>query len=231
MRTPLEASGEAGARREGLAYRLATAVSYLINPLVLPPVGFGLVLWHLGAPAGEIARIVAVALVFFFLLPLAFLVHLARRGEVESIEVRRRERRLKPFLAGIAFCSAGVAAVAAAGQTAVPLLVALALLYPLNTALVGLITLRWKISVHAAGLAGLASILLFVAFVLGRGHPEAGLTAAMVAPLLALVPLVMWARVRVGAHTPGEVVAGALFGLLVPAAELWLVVHALGLAE
>ena len=59
------------------------------------------------------------------------------------------------------------------------------------------------------------------------------LALALVAPTgwLALLPLMMWARVRVGAHTPGQVAAGALFGLLVPMAELWIVVRALGLVE
>ncbi|MDX1421194.1 MAG: hypothetical protein R3181_14610, partial [Rubricoccaceae bacterium] len=54
---------------------------------------------------------------------------------------------------------------------------------------------------------------------------ETALTAASVAPLLLLLPLLMWARVRVSAHTPGQVFAGAAFGLLAPLAELYVLVY------
>ena len=123
---------------------------------------------------------------------------------------------------------------ATVGTTAVPLLVALALLYPINTALIVLINLRWKISVHMTSLAGFVSILLFVAMTIWRALPpetELVLTVVTVAPLLVLLPLLMWARIRVKAHTLGQVVAGTVFGLVVPAVELFVIVRALGLVE
>ena len=142
-----------------------------------------------------------------------------RRGEAETLEIRQRESRLKPFLVGITSYAVGIVVMATTGTTAVSFLVALALLYPINTALIVLINLRWKISVHMTSLAGFVSILLFVSLTVWRDFPpatEAVLTALTVAPLLVLLPLLMWARVRVGAHTLGQVVAGALFGLIVP---------------
>lgn len=220
--------------RSDYGYRAANFLSYFLNPLVLPPVGFGLILWHFGAPPAEIALVTLVALVFFCLIPLAFVIRMIRRGEAESLEVRRQERRLKPFLVGITSYAVGMIVMALAGTTAVPLLVALALLYPINTALIVLINLRWKISVHMTSLAGFVSILLFISLTVWRDLPpdtEAVLTAATVAPLLILLPLLMWARVRVEAHTPGQVAAGALFGLVVPFSELWLIVRALGLVD
>ena len=218
--------------RPDYGYHAANALSYFLNPLVLPPVGFGLILWHFGAPGREIALVVLVALVFFCLIPLAFVIRMIWRGEVETLEVRRRERRLKPFLVGIASYAVGIVVMALTGTTAVSFLVALALLYPINTALIVLINMRWKISVHMTSLAGFVSILLFVSLTVWRDLPpdtEAVLTALTVAPLLVLLPILMWARVRVEAHTRGQVVAGALFGLFLPAAELWLIVRALGL--
>ena len=220
--------------RPDYGYHAANVLSYVLNPLVLPPVGFGLILWHFGAPGREIAWIVAVSLVFFCLVPLAFVIRMIRRGEAETLEVRRQERRLKPFLVGIISYAAGMLVMATTGTTAVAFLVALALLYPINTALIVLINLRWKISVHMTSLAGFVSILLFVSATVWRALPppaEAVLTVVTVAPLLVLLPLLMWARVRVEAHTPGQVVAGALFGLLVPFVELWWIVRALGLVE
>jgi membrane-associated phospholipid phosphatase len=213
-------------------YALANALSYVVNPLVLPPVGFGVILWHFGAPAAEVAWVVTVALVFFCLLPLGYLFHAVRSGRVESIEIRRREERLRPFLVGIASYAMGVGVLAVTGQTVLPLLIVLALLFPLNTALVLLVNLRFKISIHMTGLAGFVSILLFVALLVSDALPPregSALRLATVSPLLALVPLLMWARVRVGAHTPAEVAAGAAFGLVVPFVELTVILRALGL--
>jgi membrane-associated phospholipid phosphatase len=215
-----------------VGHRAANFLSYFLNPLVLPPVGFALILWHFGAPGAEIALIAGVALVFFCLVPLAYVVRMIRRGETESLEVREQRSRLKPFLAGIASYAVGIVVMATTGTTAVPLLVALALLYPINTALIVLVNLRWKISVHMTSLAGFVSILLFVAMTAWQALPpetELVLTAVTVTPLLVLLPLLMWARVRVGAHTPGQVVAGAVFGLAVPVVELFVIVRALGL--
>ena len=231
---PALANGTAAERgRWDASYHAANVLSYVLNPLVLPPVAFGLILWHFGAPAGEIAWVVAVSLVFFCLVPLAFVIRMIRRGEAESLEVRRQDRRLKPFLVGIISYATGMIVMALTGTTAVAFLVALALLYPINTAVIVLINLRWKISVHMTSLAGFVSILLFVSMTVWQALPpetEAVLTVVTVAPLLVLLPLLMWARVRVEAHTPGQVVAGALFGLVMPFAELWLIVRALGLA-
>ncbi|MEP0546634.1 MAG: hypothetical protein ABJF88_06870 [Rhodothermales bacterium] len=213
-------------------YHVANVLSYVFNPLVLPPVGFGLILWHFGAPGTEIAWVVGVALVFFCLIPLAYVIRMIRRGEAETLEIRRRESRLKPFLVGITSYAVGMVVMATTGTTAVAFLVALALLYPINTALIVLINLRWKISVHMTSLAGFVSILLFVTLTVWRDLPPATelvLTAVTVTPLLVLLPLLMWARVRVGAHTPGQVVAGALFGLILPVVELSVIVRALGL--
>jgi membrane-associated phospholipid phosphatase len=217
-----------------VSYRIAHVLSYAINPLALPPLGFALVLWHFSATGGEIAWIFSVSTVFFCLVPLAYLLVLIRRGEVATLEVRERSRRLKPFVAGIASYMAGMALMGLTGQTLVPLMMALAVLYPLNTVIILLINLRWKISVHAASIAAFVAILLFVIStplpdLAPAGEPA--LTARMVSPLLLLVPVIMWARVRVRAHTVGQVVAGAIFGLLVPLAELYLLVfHVLRLA-
>lgn len=220
--------------RVDYGYHTANFLSYFLNPLVLPPVGFALILWHFGAPVVEIVLIAGVALVFFCLVPLAYVVRMIRRGEAKTLEVREQRNRLKPFLVGITSYAVGIVAMATAGTTAVSFLVALALLYPINTALIVLINLRWKISVHMTSLAGFVSILLFVTMTVWRALPpdtELALTVVTVAPLLVLLPLLMWARMRVGAHTLGQVVAGTVFGLIVPVVELYVIVRALGLVE
>ncbi len=215
-------------------YRLANAVSYFLNPLVFPPVAFALIEWHFGGGWASVAWTFGVSLAFFCLLPLVYVAGMVRSGRAESLEVRDRSRRLGPLVVSIASYAVGALLLWRTVQgPALPLIVAFAALYPLNTAVLLLITLRWKISIHMTSLAGFVGVLLFVAVTVWRdlpAGPEAALTAATVAPLVLLVPLLMWARVRVGAHTLGQVVAGAAFGLVVLPAELWwIVVHWLDL--
>ena len=211
------------------AYRLANAVSYLLNPLVFPPVTFTLLDAHFGAGPVQLLWTFGVSLVFFCLVPLFYVLGMIRAGRAESLEVRDRQSRLGPLLVGIASYAAGAVALSRIVEgPAFPIIVAFAALFPVNTAVILLINLRWKISLHMTSLAGFVSVLLFTALTVWRDLPagvEAALTVATVAPLAVLVPLLMWARVRVGAHTRGQVVAGALFGLFVPIAELFVVVY------
>ena len=221
--TPAPAAG----RDRG--YRLANAVSYFLNPLVFPPIAFALIDAHFGAGLAEVAWTFGVSLVFFCLVPLFYVLGMVRRGHVESLEVRDRASRLGPFLVGIASYAVGALLLwRTVVSPALPLIVAFASLFPINTALILLINTRWKISVHMTSLAGFVGVLLFTALTVWRDLPadvEAALTIVTVGPLLLLLPLLMWARVRVRAHTVGQVVAGAAFGLLVPQLQLWWIVY------
>jgi len=209
---------------------VASAISYLLNPLILPPISFGLVGAHVGAPAGEVAWTIGVSTVFFMLVPLAYVASMVLRGEAESLEVRVRGKRTRPFLMGIVSYLVGMAVLALSVEASTGLIVAIAALLPLNTAVMLLINLRWKISIHVTALASFCSVLAFVAACVA---PEAwplapadrnGLVELRhVAALLPLIPVLMWARVRVGSHTTGQVMAGALYGLVLPFSELWIV--------
>ena len=224
--TPPAPDGARRARDRG--YHAANAVSYFLNPLVFPPIAFALIDHHFGAGWAEVAWTFGVSLVFFCLLPLLYVVGMIRAGKAESLEVRERSARLGPLLVGIASYAVGALLLAlTVDGPALPLIVAFAALFPINTAVILLINTRWKISLHMTSLAGFVGVLLFTALTVWRDLPagvEAALTVATVAPLVALVPLLMWARVRVGAHTVGQVVAGAAFGLVVPQAQLWWIV-------
>ena len=211
------------------AYRLANAVSYVLNPLVFPPIAFTLIDAHFGAGPVQLLWTLGVSAVFFCLVPLFYVLGMIRMGRAESLEVRDQKSRLGPLLVGIASYAIGAALLTQIVEgPAFPVIVAFAALFPLNTAVLLLINLRWKISIHMTSLAGFVSVLLFTALTVWRDLPEGvetALTIATVGPLLLLLPLLMWARVRVGAHTPGQVAAGAAFGLLVPLAELWALVY------
>jgi membrane-associated phospholipid phosphatase len=74
---------------------------------------------------------------------------------------------------------------------------ALMLCYAGNTLVMMLITRRWKISIHASGIAGPTTALI----------ASLGIWASIFFVLL--VP-VGWARIKLKAHTPTQLLAGAL---------------------
>lgn len=207
--------------------RLATAVAYFISPPVLAPLLFGLVLSWSGTAPGTVGATMAVALVFFGLIPLGYVGWLLWRGHVASLEVRDGQKRGKAFVVGTLSSLIGVFVVmATAAGPARGVAGALAACIALNSLLLALATRRGKISIHAATVAGFVSMLGVVAWLGWPGLPSGGAWLRAVAgAALLLVPLVMWARVRAGAHTPAEVIAGALFGLISPAIELMIFRH------
>lgn len=206
-----------------LGDRFARAVAYLLNPLVLPVLLIGAVLFEHGAPMAELGRVTAVLLALLTLVPAALLGWMVSRGRLSSIEVPERSERAVPYSIGICCTAAAAFAIPFLAVTAKPLVTGIAACVAVNTALLALINRRWKISIHAAAMAGVLSVLVFAAAV-GRAVP-----AFLVFCLLGL-PLVIWSRIRSGAHTPGEVLAGTLFGLAAPFAELHVLLAA-GLLE
>jgi hypothetical protein len=134
----------------------------------------------------------AVAAVFLGVIPLA--------GYVLPALVRRtagneRVQRLVSFLVNLVSYPVG-AVILLIGQ-APPVLSAIAWSYVATVAALALVNLFYKASGHASGVAGpvVAFFMLYGAWAL---------------PSLLLLPLVVWARVKVKGHTWPQTVAGAL---------------------
>ncbi len=130
-------------------------------------------------------------------IPLLHLVWLVKRGWVSDLDVQRRKERLSPMLFALG-CSGGATLLLTVAGAPAPLPLAAAGLWGLF-ALIFLITLYWKISVHSAMASAISLILLWL-----TGNPL---------PLLLLVPTVAWSRVQLRRHTVPQVVAGTLLSL------------------
>lgn len=226
--TPVSAAR--GEVPDGVGLVVATLVSYVVNPLVLPPLVYGTVLTHVGASGDGVARGVGIALVFFALIPLAYVGWMRARGRIETLEIRERSKRIEPFLVVLAAGVGAFLAVLGLEMTGRRLLAALVGCHVANTALLFFVTMRWKISVHCASVAGAVATLAFA-----RYHvPGSILGTAVVGRVVlmggaALVPLMLWARVRSRAHTLGQAVAGTSLGLLAPYVELLVLAKSIGL--
>jgi hypothetical protein len=214
----------------GIGLAVATVVSYVVNPLVLPPLVYGLVLAHVGAPAGDVATGAGIGAAFLGFFPLLHVGWMWQRGEIESLEIRDRRKRTEPFLGVLGVTLAALLLVGSIELHGRPLLLALLGCHFLNTTLLFGITRWWKISVHCASVAGAVATLVFaryhVAGTVLATDPSGG---AVLVIGLALVPVLLWARVRSRAHTLEQATAGTVLGFVAPYLELYLLASVVGL--
>jgi len=145
---------------------------------------------------------------FGFVLPLLYLIYLMRRGEVSDFHMKERTERIKPM--AFIFIVFTVASIVMYFSDAPFVIQAFTYVGAFQGLLMLLITLKWKISGHGAGIAAFV-LLLWALF-----GPAA-------APLFLLVPLVLWARVYTDRHDLPQTVIGAIAGFAFMAAALALI--------
>lgn len=179
---------------------IARWVSHVISPHVV-----GIVLTSAAAvrfddnPTEVILWLLAIIPVLV-LPPLFYLMHLVRHGKLEDIYMPDRVSRLVPLavtMGWLLMCQALL------HYWQAPLIVEVCVASTLLlVGVLSLVTLFWKISFHGATISAAAMSTVLVA---GMGTW----------PLLLLIPLVGWSRVRLERHTPPQVVIGSLVGAVV----------------
>ncbi len=131
--------------------------------------------------------------------PLGYLLWLVHRGTIEDIYMPERRTRLRPLgvlLGWLLICLGLMYYWGAPAEVQVVVWAALVLVI-----LLGIVTLFWKISFHGAAISAAATTTVLMS----------GLSAW---PVVLLVPLVGWARVRLQRHTVRQVIYGSLVGSL-----------------
>lgn len=181
--------------------RTAKAVTEVLSPAVVVIVLPLAVAWRAtgGSPGATVGWGLLVA-VFYSVLPMAFLVHGARRGRWDGHWVRDREHRMLPLVMSLLSALAGMAAMLVFDAPAEVVGLAWAMISTLVACLV--ITRWWKVSVHATVAGGAVTMVAF-------------LYGPWLLTLVPLVVLVCWARVAVTDHTVAQVVVGAVLGPVV----------------
>ena len=207
---------------DGAAERVAALVSIVLNPLLMSALAVGLVATGYDAPQSEVWAVVGLALTFMFVMPVFYLLALRRTGRIDSLSMRDRMKRRWPMIISIVLMIILLPSLLAVAQTTGPAVLSVTGIYLINTVLLLLITVKYRISLHAVGLASFISIsAIFGAMPSFEGFPGG---APLLAVAVASLPLVAWARIRRRIHEPGEVLMGVLFGLLVPTIELSLLI-------
>ena len=173
--------------------------------MVIAPLTFGTLIYTDSSNSGNLNSIFFIAFFFSTTLSLFTVIYLKRIGKISDLDASIREQRIEPLVLGTIYHAVGFILLRL--SNAAPIVQGLMFCYAFNTAIVWFITRKWKISIHAIGLAGpmMALWLHGFYFPIPMG--------------LALV-LVSMSRVILKAHTPIEVTAGVILGMGLTLIEL-----------
>jgi membrane-associated phospholipid phosphatase len=178
------------------AVRAAEVISQVFTPTlllaVLSPVVGGLAA---GVPAGVAWGLLA--MVFTAVIPAVIVDVGVRQGRYTDHHLSRREQRAVPLALAAVSVTTGAVVLGLVGAPRAIVALQVAVLTTLVVATA--VTLVWKVSFHLAVVCASAAALSIV----GGGWWSLAWLAA---------PVVAWARLRLRAHTPSQVVAGALVG-------------------
>lgn len=185
--------------------RLAKAVSDLLDPKNVVVAGLVLIGWRTGGPTGLAWALLAV--VFAGVVPGVVIRLGIVRGSWHDPHVRTRQARLIVIplvMASVGGCIALFALLGAPPILVGALIAMMTVLVPLF-----LVTLAWKVSVHAA--VGSSAVTAFMAllspwWILG----------------FAAVGAVGWSRVALREHTVAQTIVGALIGVVSTGAAILL---------
>jgi hypothetical protein len=183
-----------------LPIRLARVLTEAFAPAVLIALLLLLVGWQAGAQAGVSRWWGLLAAVFVAGIPMLYVLRGVRAGRLGDHHIPERAHRRGPLLFGLASAAVGTAGLVFFGAPR-------ELLALLGAGIVGLlvfaaVTAFWKMSIHSGVAAGTVAVLVALY----------GPVALAAAPL---VPLIGWSRVRLAAHTSGQVIAGIATGAVI----------------
>ncbi len=189
------------------ADKLAFAISAVASPFLILPAFIGVLVADLAETAGQAWLWTGVAVGGTVAVPLLYILVGVRKGTITDPHIMVLEQRRRPFFAAVAgaVLAAGLLRLIGAPE---PLQLGAAAV-AINGMLFGVISLRWKISMHPSTLAAAAVLCGMI------------LSPRWLWALVA-VPAVIWARVHRKRHDWAQGIAAVLLACVVTAAMTWL---------
>lgn len=194
-----------------MSRKIASIISTLLHPLLMPTIGV-LVIFsthsHVTFIPFEFRRLVTIIiLVSTCILPLSILPLFIQLGVIKSIQMETAKERILPLLSTSIFFILGYFFLL---KFQLPAFIPMFFLGTLFAVLLSMtISFFWKISIHMVGIGGLVGALSSMAIKYGVNTHAWILIAIIVAGILGSSRLIL------GAHTPKQVYAGFLLGVVV----------------
>ncbi len=179
--------------------RVAHYVSIILSPITVSlPFVFLVALYH--AQSILTAFLYAFVVLFFLSFgPTVYVLVGVRVGKFTDSDVSVRSQRVGPFLFGISSALVGLATLFFIHGP--KNLQTLLLITIVSGGVMMIVTLWWKISIHASSLAAAATVLT-------------ALYGSILLPLFVFLVAVCWSRVVLRRHTLGQVIAGSLVSVV-----------------
>ncbi len=191
--------------------KLATAISWVLVPMMMPVYGMILIFNLSILSFNPLVNKVVITLIVAglnVLLPALIVMLLHKLGVISDIGLNNRTERTIPYIV-VGLCLGATAFFMY--YKGAPQWVVAFFTGGMATAIINLVVNRWwKISAHAAGIAGIVAVLLRIS---AEGYPQGNITAWILVVIF-LAGLMGSARVWLGRHTVMQVLAGYLVGFL-----------------
>lgn len=152
-----------------------------------------------------------ISFIFTSILPMAIILLWAKIINTDN-DISNRQDRYVPLIVGIISYFIGV--LVSLLLNADNFLTLLLLCYSVNTGVVLLITIKWKISVHTTGISGPIAALILLLGPLG-------------AAIAFIYPIVIWSRVLLKKHTLAQAISGGVQGFFLTVLEMYLFMNLL----
>jgi membrane-associated phospholipid phosphatase len=214
---------------------IARLLSYLLHPLLVPTLFFGIIFFAAPVAISNLEVFNAqqsidffglklsfkgglLLLVFFFtfLIPAYLLFILHKFRLIRSLTMENLADRRIPYLVVVLLYTVFSFA-SFRYLSLLPQLTVVMASVTFSISCVAFVSLYWQISAHATGMGGIVGGLLALTVRLG--------VTTLLEPLLVVIllaGLLMSARLRLNAHTPGQILAGFVLGFLVCGVTLYL---------
>ena len=177
-----------------IANKIARYVSAVGNAPIVAATVFTVLIAFTRSPLYQLV----ITIVFATLVPLGLLFYLTRKRIIPDLYASDRGSRAIAFVGVLTSYFLG--GVALSLTRAIPIVTGLMLCYFVNGFIAMLISLKWKISVHAWGITGPLTSLIF----------QFGL---LLSPIWLMVVPVGWARLELKAHSLSQILVGALIAI------------------
>ena len=175
----------------------ALAVSFIFHPMIISLGVFSVLIFNDISSAVNPYLVLLTCFVFSNLIPITTVVILKLSGKIDDLDASVKDQREFPLTLGIGYTSLGFFTLTLLNAN--PLTQGLMFCYMTNTVLTLLINRFWKISIHSMGVSGPVAAL----WANGNHYPI---------PMVLIIMLVSYSRVILRAHSPSQVLAGALLG-------------------
>jgi len=183
--------------------KIASSISALMNaPLITLATFIPLILKFGNGDAWDLFYITSF---FGSLLPMVGIVVLMKMHLISDFYATNKDERFIPFLTTIFSYLLGTITLIIVGAPAQ--ITALMACYIINGIVLAIITLKWKISIHASGVTSPVTALVYF-------------LGTRLLPLFLLVLPVVWARLELKAHSKWQLTMGALISSVLTWAQM-----------